>query len=74
MEVPVDHKCAIRQSFAAFLLLTPLFFSEFLVQFLGLNEKGMETRTYIGWETPVTREGGRATGPLPPARDLFANS
>ena len=32
---PVDHKYAIRQSFAAFLLLTPLFFPEFL----GSNDK-----------------------------------
>ena len=42
----------------------------------------MEVRAYIGWETtvargrqaPVTRGRGAATGPLPPARDLFANS
>ena len=42
----------------------------------------MEARAYIGWETtvargrqaPVTRGRGAATGPLPPARDLFANS
>src|SRR6185503_9908199 len=26
MYLPSDHKCAIRQGFAAFLLLTPLFF------------------------------------------------
>ena len=50
----------------------PYLFSEFLVQFLDLNEKEMETRAYIGWETPVARGG--ATGPLPLARDLFANS
>ena len=63
----------------------PSLFSEFLVQFLGSNEKGMEARAYIGWETPYRPWG--ATGPCrslggdrtpslhtPPARDLFANS
>src|SRR6185503_9857553 len=35
-KLPVDQEYAIRQSFAAFLLLTPLFFSEFL----GSNDKG----------------------------------
>ena len=80
-KLPVDYKCAIPQSFAAFFFSTPLsFFSEFLVQFLGSNEKGMEARAYIGWETPcrpwgaVARGGrqdpvarwGGATGPLPP--------
>ena len=34
-KLPVDQEYAIRQSFAAFLLLTPLFFSEFL----GSNDK-----------------------------------
>ena len=34
----------------------------------------MEARAYIGWETPVARGGRGATGPPPPARDLFANS
>ena len=72
-KLPVDQEYAIRQSFAAFLLLTPLFFSKFLVQFLSSNEKGMEARAYIGWETPCHPWGG-ATGPPPPARDLFANS
>ena len=32
----------------------------------------MEARPYIGWENPVALGG--ATGPPPPARDLFANS
>ena len=41
MYLPADHKCAIRQGFATSLLLTPLFFSRFLVEFLGSNEKGM---------------------------------
>ena len=35
-KLPVDQEYAIRQSFAAFLPLTPLFFSEFL----GSNDKG----------------------------------
>ena len=35
-KLPVDQEYAIRQSFAAFLLLTPLFFSEFL----DSNDKG----------------------------------
>ena len=56
----------------------PSIFSEFL----GSNEKGMEARAYIGWETPVARGGGRQAPvahwrgdmPPPPARDLFANS
>ena len=55
-----------------------LFFSKFLVQFLGSNEKGMEARSYIGWETPCRPLGGGGdrTPSLhtPPARDLFANS
>ena len=29
MYLPADHKCAIRQGFAASLLLTPLFFLDF---------------------------------------------
>ena len=33
------------------------------MQFLGSNEKGMDVRAYIGWETPVARGG--ATDPLP---------
>ena len=36
-KLPVDQEYAIRRSFAAFLLLTPLFFSEFL----GSMTKGM---------------------------------
>ena len=61
----------------------PSFFSEFLVQFLDSNEKGMEARAYIGWETPCRPWGGLSpigggdrTPSLhtPPARDLFANS
>ena len=35
-KLPVDQEYAIRQSFAAFLLLTPLFFPKFL----GSNDKG----------------------------------
>jgi len=76
-KLPVDQEYAIRQSFAAFLLLTPLFFSEFL----GSNDKGMTARAYIGWEAPVASWGwqapvarGGATGPLPRTRDLFAIS
>ena len=53
----VDHKCGIRQSFAAILLLTPLFFSEFL----GSNDKGMAARAYIGGRDPVAPGG--VTGP-----------
>ena len=63
--VPFHHfkKYAIRQSFAVFLLLTPLFFPKFL----GSNDKGnggiwqaqmtkeMAAREYIG---PVARWGG----------------
>src|SRR6185312_3896830 len=41
MYLPTDHKCAIRQDFAASLLLTPLFFSGFLVEFLASNEEEM---------------------------------
>ena len=52
----------------------PLFFSEFLVQFFGSNEKGMEARTYIGWATPcrplrgdrpLSPRWGGPTGPPP---------
>ena len=35
----------------------------------------MEARAYIGWETLVALRGvGGGDRPLPPARDLFANS
>ena len=53
-KLPVDHKCGIRQRFAAFLLLTPLFFPEFL----GSNDKRMAARAYIGERDPVARWGG----------------
>ena len=36
-KLPVDQEYAIRQSFAAFLLLTPLFFSEFLGSRMAAN-------------------------------------
>ena len=69
LKLPVDHKCGIRHSFAAFLLLSPLFFSEFLVS----NDKGMAARAYIGREDPVAPGVGDrplsplgwATGPSP---------
>src|SRR6185295_8265524 len=59
-KLPVDQEYAIRQSFAAFLLLTPLFFSEFL----GSNDKGMAARAYIGREDPVAP--GVGDGPCRP--------
>ena len=49
-KLPVDQEYAIRQSFAAFLLLTPLFFSEFL----GSNDKGNGGEWWPGFKT-----GGR---------------
>src|SRR6185312_7588949 len=36
-KLPVDQEYAIRQSFAVFLLLTPLFFSEFLGSRMAAN-------------------------------------
>ena len=66
-KLPVDQEYAIRQSFAAFLLLTPLFFPEFL----GSNDKGNGGQQEEG----TCRPPQRATGPpaffLP--RDLLAN-
>ena len=68
-KLPVDQEYTIRQSFAAFLLLTPLFFPEFL----GSNDKGMAARAYIGGRDPVapgvgdrplSPVWGGATGPL----------
>ena len=69
-KLPVNQEYTIRQSFAAFLLLTPLFFSEFL----DSNDKGMAARAYIGREGPCRPLGG-ATGPLAffLAWDLIAN-
>ena len=61
-EVYEMHRCAIRQGFAASLLITPLFFSRFLVEFLASNEEGMGSRAYIGGQSR-SPEGGRATGP-----------
>ena len=66
MYLPADHKCAIRQDFATSLLLTPLFFSDFLVEFLGSNEEEMGQNAYIGGKTRSPRGG--ATGPPAPAR------
>ena len=52
------------------------FFSEFFVQFLGSNEKEMEARAYIRWETPCRPWGETCPPPSThtPGRDLFANS
>ena len=52
----------------------PSLFSKFLVQFLGSNEKRMEARAYIGWETrgggPVAPGGGRQTPSPRPGTSL----
>ena len=66
-KLPVDQEYAIQQSFAAFLLLTPLFFSEFL----GSNDKGNGGEWWPGFkigggtlspphgrQAPVARWGG----------------
>ena len=76
-KLPVDQEYAIRQSFAAFFLLTPLFFSEFL----GSNDKGNGGKWWpgfkIGGMDPVAPQ--RATGPCRPSplfffsRDFVAN-
>ena len=63
MYLPSDHKCAIRQGFAASLLLTPLFFSEFFVEFLGSNEEGMGVECLYRGASPGRPKEG-ATGPL----------
>ena len=54
-KLPVDQEYAIRQSFAFFLLFTPLFFPEFLAS----NDKGMAARAYIGGKGPCRPWGGR---------------
>jgi hypothetical protein len=36
--IPADHRCALRQGFAAFLLLTPIFF---FFYFFGILENRM---------------------------------
>ena len=63
-KLPVDHKYAIRQSFTAFLLLTPLFFLEFL----GSNDKGDGGQGLYRALSPL---GGRQAPFF--ARDLVAN-
>ena len=59
-KLPVDQEYAIRQSFAAFFLLTPLFFSKFL----GSNDKGNDGEWWpgvkIGESDPVARGGATA--------------
>ena len=62
-EVYEMHRCAIRQGFAASLLITPLFFSRFLVEFLASNEEGMGSRAYIGGQSRLPEGGDR-----PPCR------
>ena len=64
-KLPADHKCGIRQSFAAFLLLTHLFFPEFL----GSNDNGMTARaggtlSPLGWATGPCRPLGGRQAPL----------
>ena len=64
-KLPVDQEYAIRQSFAAFLLLTPLLFSEFL----GSNDKGNGGEWWpgfkIGGRDPVAPPtGDRTLSPL----------
>ena len=66
MYLPTDHKSAIRQDFAASLLLTPLFFSRFLVEFLGSNEEGMGVEGLYRGGDPVARLGGDRP-PHPPS-------
>ena len=43
-----DEKAAIRQGFAASLLLTPLFFSRFLVDFLGRGDRPPKSQSPAG--------------------------
>ena len=54
----------LTQGFAASLLLTPLFFSGFLVEFSGSNEKGRGVGAYIGGY-PGRPWGGGRQAPLP---------
>ena len=62
--IPADHKCVIWQGFAASLLLTPLFFSGFLVEFFGSNEEGTRGKTLYRGGT--LSSGGEATSPPAP--------
>ena len=66
MYLPTDHKSAIRQDFAASLLLTPLFFSRFLVEFLGSNEKRMGVKGLYRGQEPVARWGAGDRPPVSP--------
>ena len=54
---------------SAFLLLTPLFFPEFL----GSNDKGMAARAYIGGRDPVAPGVGDSPLSFFSAMDLVAN-
>ena len=65
LKLPVDQEYAIRQSFAGFLLLTPLLFPEFL----GSNDKGNGCEWWpgfkIGGREPVAPPtGDRGLSPL----------
>ena len=63
MYLPADHKCAIRQGFAAFLLLAPLFFLDFWWNFRAqMSREGEGWILYRGL-TPVAR-GGRQAPPV----------
>src|SRR6185503_17268849 len=61
-KLPVDQEYAIRQSFAGFLLLTPLFFSEFL----GSNDKGNGGEWWPRFKTGPCRPPNGRQGPVAP--------
>ena len=63
MYLPADHKCAIRQGFAASLLLTSLFFLNFWWNFLAQMSRECGLGAYI--EGGPCRPGGGATPVAP---------
>ena len=70
MYLPTDHKCAIRQGFAASLLLTPLlFFLNFWWNVWSQMRRECGSRAYIGGQSRSPEGGGRQA-PLAPTRPL----
>ena len=64
MYLPADHKCAIRQGFAASLLLTHIFFFlDFWWNFWAQMRREWGSMAYIGGRAGRPMGGGGATGP-----------
>jgi len=68
MFLPADHKCAIRQGFAASLLLTPIFFLDFWWNFRAQMRRECGSKAYpVARRAPLSPgEGDRPPAPARP--------